>query len=124
LFEEEITRVLMVGVGVGVGVATIAPFQICEVDEQTTILLHKSGVPLKMPKLSALTYLAVAKPITLPLLSNTGPPELPGLIAAVVVPKYVELFTLETIPVVRIPGKPSGLPMMPAHQPCCGLAPR
>jgi len=68
-------------------------------------------------------YLAVARPITLPVRSNTGPPELPGLIAAFVVPLKEFVFTLETMPVVRTPGNPSGLPSTPTHQPCRGAAP-
>ena len=62
--------------------------------------------------------LAVASPITRPALSNTGPPEFPGFIAAFVVPLKVNLFILETIPVVKIPGKPNGLPITPTHHPC------
>ena len=77
-----------------------------------------------MPNPSELTYFAVAKPMTFPVRSNTGPPEFPGLIAAFVVPKKVPLLTLETIPIVRIPGNPSGLPITPTHQPCCGVVQR
>ena len=82
---------------------------------QFTIVLHNKGAPLNIPKPSALMNFAVAIPITRPLLSNTGPPELPGLIGAVKVPTNVALSTLDTIPVVKIPAKPRGLPSTPTQ---------
>ena len=55
--------------------------------------------------------------------SNTGPPELPGLIAAVNVNVCEIELTEEMMPVVKIPEVPSGDPSTPTHHPCFGRAP-
>jgi len=87
------------------------------------ILKQSNGVPWNIPNPSESMYFAVARPITRPVLSKTGPPEFPWFIGAVVVPVNLALLTLETIPVVSTPGNPSGLPIIPDHHPCSGVAP-
>ena len=86
------------------------------------------GEPCALPNPSAScpsdkTAFDVARPRTLPVLSKTGPPELPGFIAAVSVNFFVELFTEEMIPVVRTLLRPKGEPSTPTHHPCFGGLP-
>ena len=95
---------------------------------QLTITEQSSGVPWALPKPSAsesveIRFFDVASPITRPVLSNTGPPEFPGLIAAVKVKRLEREFVDEIIPVVRIPETPSGEPNTPTHHPCFGFEP-
>ena len=86
--EEAVGVGALEGVGETVGLGTLGdkPFHTPFGLSQERIPKHSNGVPWKIPKPSAFVYLAVANPITRPVLSNTGPPELPGLIAAFVVP--------------------------------------
>ena len=89
---------------------------------------HKSVTPWALPKPSARTpleisFFDVANPSILPVESKTGPPELPGLIAAVNVNIPELLLIEEIIPVVKIPATPSGEPMTPIHHPCFGVDP-
>jgi hypothetical protein len=92
------------------------------------IELQSNGVPWAFPKPSAIvseviSLFEVASPRTLPVESKTGPPELPGFIAAVKV-KVCEIeLTEEIMPVVKIPEDPSGEPRTPTHQPCFGRDP-
>ena len=66
--------------------------------------------------------IADATPITRPVLSKTGPPEFPGLIGALINPSKLAGAD-DAIPVVKIPGCPSGLPITPTHHPCSGAGP-
>ena len=52
-------------------------------DAHLTTTLQMSGAPLPIPKPSESRIFAVAIAITRPVESNTGPPELPGLMGAV-----------------------------------------
>ena len=52
-------------------------------DEHLTTTLQMSGAPFPIPKPSESRIFAVAMAITLPVESNTGPPEFPGLMGAV-----------------------------------------
>ena len=95
---------------------------------QLTITEQSKGVPWALPKPSAIEsveirFFDVARPRTRPVLSNTGPPEFPGLIAAVKVKLLEILLVDEMIPVVRIPETPSGEPNTPTHHPCFGFEP-
>ena len=95
---------------------------------QLTRVAHTNGVPCAFPKPSAncpleVRFFDVAKPITLPVESKTGPPELPGLIGAVRVKVEDCWFIEEIIPVVSIPACPRGDPMTPTHHPCFGADP-
>ena len=65
----------------------------------------------------------MARPRTLPVESNTGPPEFPGLIAAVIVKVFAKLLMEEIMPVVKTLDLPSGEPKTPTHQPCRGGEP-
>ena len=95
---------------------------------QLTITEQRRGVPWALPKPSAIesaeiSLFDVARPRTRPVLSNTGPPEFPGLIAAVKVNLLPMELVDEMIPVVRIPETPSGEPNTPTHHPCFGFTP-
>ena len=95
---------------------------------QLTITEQSKGVPWALPKPSAIEsveirFFDVARPRTRPVLSNTGPPEFPGLIAAVKVNLLLMELVDEMIPVVRIPETPSGEPNTPTHHPCFGFEP-
>ena len=104
------------------------PFQGFFSITQLTIIEQSSGVPWALPKPSAsksveIRFFDEARPRTRPVLSNTGPPEFPGLIAAVKVNVLRMELVDEMIPVVRIPDTPSGEPNTPTHHPCLGFEP-
>jgi len=75
--------------------------------------------------------MAVLIPITLPELSNSGPPELPGLIAASVwiifssvspPSPWISRLSELTMPVVSVPSNPNGLPMASTFCPTTRLS--
>ena len=68
--------------------------------------------------------MALLMPMTLPCMSNSGPPELPRLMAASVwmkrsnaPPCPVERETADTMPLVTVPPRPKGLPMAITQSP-------
>ena len=77
--------------------------------------------------------MAVFMPIRRPALSNSGPPELPGLIAASVwitfligrcVTDWISRPVALTMPFVSVWSRPNGLPMANADWPTCKSADR
>ena len=78
--------------------------------------------------LPPLVWICELTPITRPLASSSGPPELPGLIAASVctAPEIEKPLgavivrpSAETMPLVTVPSSPNGLPMAIAGSPGC-----
>ena len=71
--------------------------------------------------------IAVLIPTTLPSMSNSGPPELPWLIAASVWmkssygPYWMSRLRAETIPSVTEPPSPNGLPIAITQSPTCAV---
>ena len=90
------------------------------------------GTAKPMPTLPWLPLPPVAiwelMPITLPVASMSGPPELPGLIGASVcstssisklLGAWIVRWTAEMTPVVRVRSRPKGLPIAMAGSPTC-----
>ena len=91
-------------------------------------LARLMGMANPMPMLPLGPRIAVLMPTTLPAESSSGPPLLPGLMAASVwiKPSSVRSFSPRmlrpselTMPVVKVPSRPNGLPMASTFWPTC-----